>query len=135
MEVERLDHLVLTVRDIAATCTFYSRVLGMRVETFADQRTALHFGQQKINLHLAGQEFEPKAARPAPGSADLCFTTALPLDQVLVHLRACQVVVIEGPARRVGALGSIDSLYLRDPDGNLIEIASYAPVPDGAAGA
>ena len=125
MRVERLDHLVLTVADIDASCTFYQRVLGMQVVTFGQGRKALAFGQQKINLHLHGHEFEPKAHRPVPGSADLCLITATPLSGVLAHLAAEQVEVLEGPVARTGALGRIMSVYFRDPDRNLIEVANY----------
>lgn len=125
MQIDRLDHLVLTVRDIAQTCAFYARVLGMQVVTFDDKRTALQFGQQKINLHETGKEFEPKAFKPTPGSADLCFITSVPLEQVFLHLQDCQVPVIEGPVPRTGAAGSMLSVYLRDPDNNLLEISNY----------
>lgn len=117
------DHLVLTVADIEATCAFYERVQGMRRVAFGAGRVALQFGRQKINLHQAGREFEPKALRPTPGSADLCFLAALPLDSVLAHLAAAGVAIEEGPVVRNGALGPIRSVYLRDPDGNLLEIA------------
>jgi catechol 2,3-dioxygenase-like lactoylglutathione lyase family enzyme len=125
MNIDRLDHLVLTVRDINATCDFFSRVLGMEVITFADGRKALRFGQQKINLHEAGHEFEPKAAHPLPGSSDLCFISSDPLNAVTAHLQSCGVEIIEGPVQRTGAIGVMDSVYLRDPDGNLIEISNY----------
>lgn len=125
MRIERLDHLVLTVRDIAATCEFYARVLGMEVVTFGEGRKALAFGQQKFNLHEAGREFEPKAARPTPGSADLCLIAPGPLDAVIAHLAACDVAILEGPVRRTGALGPIMSVYFRDPDANLIEVSTY----------
>jgi catechol 2,3-dioxygenase-like lactoylglutathione lyase family enzyme len=124
MIIDRLDHLVLTVRDIDATCRFYERVLGMQTVTFAGGRKALKFGHQKINLHRLGREFEPKAAQPAAGSADLCLLTATPIEQVIAHLHACGVHVIEGPVERTGAEGPILSVYLRDPDGNLLEIAN-----------
>jgi catechol 2,3-dioxygenase-like lactoylglutathione lyase family enzyme len=123
--IERLDHLVLTVKDINATCDFYSRVLGMQVVTFGEGREALSFGQQKINLHQAGKEFEPKAEKLTPGSADLCFITQVPLGAVLEHLNACRVEIIEGPVERAGALGAIESAYFRDPDLNLIEVSVY----------
>jgi catechol 2,3-dioxygenase-like lactoylglutathione lyase family enzyme len=123
--IECLDQMVLTVDDLQATCAFYERVLGMQVVTFANGRYALQFGQQKINLHQAGKEFEPKAALPTPGSADLCFITSLPLDQVIAHLHTCNVEIVEGPVSRTGAIGPIESVYIRDPDGNLIEVANY----------
>ena len=116
---------VLTMRDIEATCEFYTRVLGMTVETFGQGRKALRFGQQKINLHQVGQEFEPKARQPTPGSGDLCFITSAPLEQVIDHLRSHGVKIIEGPVPRTGATGFILSVYFRDPDGNLLEIANY----------
>jgi catechol 2,3-dioxygenase-like lactoylglutathione lyase family enzyme len=124
MKLDRLDHLVLTVADVEASIAFYERALGMTAVTFAGGRRALAFGAQKINLHPHGHEFEPKAARPMPGSADLCFITEVPLDAVQAHLATCGVNVIEGPVRRTGATGPILSVYLRDPDGNLIEIAN-----------
>ncbi|ANJ68047.1 hypothetical protein A9404_12285 [Halothiobacillus diazotrophicus] len=124
MHIDSLDHLVLTVADIDATVAFYTRVLGMGVVTFGAGRQALTFGSQKINLHQQGREFEPKADRPTPGSADLCFLTSQPLPDVIGHLNACGVVVIEGPVQRTGAQGPILSVYIRDPDGNLIEIAN-----------
>lgn len=125
MKIERLDHLVLTVADIEATCAFYSRVMGMEVVTFGNGRKALTFGQQKINLHEWGKEFEPKAALPTPGSGDLCFITETPMDAVVEHLKAEQVTIIEGPAKRTGAIGTLMSVYFRDPDGNLIEVSHY----------
>jgi catechol 2,3-dioxygenase-like lactoylglutathione lyase family enzyme len=126
MKLERLDHLVLTVRDIERTCDFYRRVLGMEVVTFGAGRTALRFGAQKINLHLAGKEFDPKAAHPTMGSADLCFLTETPLAEWITHIRGCGAQILEGPVRRTGALGPIESIYLRDPDGNLIEVSTAA---------
>src|SRR5579871_1275936 len=102
MQIDHLDHLVLTVQDIDATCAFYARVLGMQVATFGDGRKALRFGAQKINLHAVGKEFEPKAARPTPGAGDLCFITPTPLEQVMAHLRACGVAIEEGPGRKDG---------------------------------
>lgn len=132
MKVEQLDHLVLTVRDVPVTCTFYAKVLGMTEITFGAGRKALAFGSQKINLHLYRHEFEPKAASPVPGSADLCFVTAMPLVQVIAHLQACDVAILEGPVARTGALGPITSVYFRDPDGNLIEVANQAEPAHGA---
>jgi catechol 2,3-dioxygenase-like lactoylglutathione lyase family enzyme len=125
MQIDRIDHLVLTVRDIPVSCDFYSRVLGMTVVTFGDGRKALAFGEHKINLHLYGQEYEPKAAHPTPGSADLCLVTSLPLARVVAHLKNCSVGLLEGPVQRTGALGPIMSVYFRDPDSNLIEVSNY----------
>lgn len=125
MRIDRLDHLVLTVADIDATCEFYHRALAMEVVTFGPGRKALAFGRQKINLHRQGHEFEPKADRPTPGSADLCFITETPLDDVLAHLSAAGVAVIEGPVDRTGATGQIRSVYFRDLDANLIEVSNY----------
>lgn len=131
MRVTSLDHLVLTVADIAETTAFYTMVLGMRAERFhpADgtTRTALVFGDQKINLHQAGAEFDPKAHRPTPGSADLCFLTETSLDDWQAHLSAHGVAVEDGPVARTGATGPILSIYIRDPDGNLIEVATPQP--------
>ncbi len=125
MQIDRLDHLVLTVADIAVTCDFYSRVLGMEVVTFRGNRKALTFGAQKINLHEVGKEFEPKAALPTPGSADLCLISKEPLPTVMDHLHECQVPILEGPVSRTGATGPILSVYFRDPDSNLIEVSTY----------
>ncbi len=125
MQIESLDHLVLTVQDISITCTFYAQALGMQIVTFGDNRKALQFGKQKINLHQVGKEFEPKALRPTAGSADLCFITQTPLKQVIEQLHASNVNIIEGPVQRTGAVGILNSVYIRDPDGNLIEIANY----------
>ena len=125
MQIQGIDHIVLTARDLTATLAFYQDVLGMRVETFGKQRKALIFGQQKINLHQQGQEFEPKAALPTPGSQDLCFIATTPLAQVIAHLQRCGVAILEGPVARTGATGTIRSVYFRDPDGNLIEVSNY----------
>jgi len=122
--LDRLDHLVLTVADLDRTIAFYRDVLGMRLETFGEGRKALVFGDQKINLHQAGHEFEPKALRPTRGSADLCFLAATPLEQVAVQVETMGVTIEEGPVRRTGATGPILSIYVRDPDGNLVEIAN-----------
>jgi catechol 2,3-dioxygenase-like lactoylglutathione lyase family enzyme len=123
--VESLDHLVLTVRDIDATVAFYTRHLGMREEVFGpERRRALVFGRQKINLHQAGREFEPKAERPVPGSGDLCFLTARPVEEVAAALEAAGVSVETGPVAKTGARRPLLSVYLRDPDGNLIEISN-----------
>ncbi len=125
MKIERIDHVVLTVRDIGATCEFYTRVLGMEVEEFGDGRKALRFGRQKINLHKAGNEFEPKAEKPTPGSGDFCLVTESPLERFIEDLASCGVEVVEGPVERAGALGSMTSVYFRDPDGNLVEVSNY----------
>lgn len=125
--VTALDHLVLTVRDLQATIDFYTRALGMHEVTFAGGRKALGFGSQKINLHLAGREFEPKAQQPTPGSGDLCFLSDMPVEQYAAHLAALGIEVIEGPVARTGAVGPLLSIYLRDPDLNLIEIANQRP--------
>jgi len=124
MNTECLDHLVLTVKDLEATSSFYATVLGMEPITFRGGRRALAFGAQKINLHQYGKEFEPKADRPMPGSADLCFITPVPMPEVLAHLAACEVEIIEGPVARTGATGPLLSVYFRDPDANLIELAN-----------
>jgi len=125
MQVDRIDHLVLTVRDVEVTCDFYARVLGMRVVTFGDGRKALQFGEQKINLHEFGKEFELKALKPTPGSGDICFITRLPLKEVIEHMRSQGIKIVEGPVKRMGAMGQIESVYVRDPDGNLVEVGNY----------
>ena len=124
----RFDHLVLTVRDVAATCAFYRRVLGLEVVTFGQGRTALSFGRQKINLQQAGHELELKAAQPTPGSADFCVSIALPLAELIEHLRRQRVPIEAGPVPRTGALGPMQSVYFRDPDRNLVEVAVYDPL-------
>ena len=124
MEISRLDHLVLTVRDVQKTTSFYETVMGMQKEVFANGRVALKYGGQKINLHEAGKEFEPKAHNPTPGSADLCFITQMPLNDAMDHLKRCGVEIIEGPVERTGANGPIRSFYFRDPGDNLIEVAN-----------
>jgi catechol 2,3-dioxygenase-like lactoylglutathione lyase family enzyme len=125
IDIHSLDHLVLTVADLDETIDFYEHVLGMRPVRFGDGRRALEFGPSKINLHETGREIEPHARMPVSGSADLCLVTTTPPDQVLAHLRARNVTVEIGPVPRTGARGPITSVYVRDPDGNLIEIASY----------
>lgn len=120
----RIDHVVLTVRDVDRTTSFYVEVLGMRAVTFGEGRRALAFGDQKLNLHEAGHEFEPKARAPTPGSVDLCFVTETPLDDVVTRLRTHEVAIEHGPVAKVGARGPLRSIYLRDPDGNLVEIAN-----------
>lgn len=125
MEVKLLDHLVLTVANIESTCKFYTTALGMEVITFGDNRKALKFGNQKINLHQFGNEFEPKAFKPTPGSADLCFITDHHLNDVILELKNNCIEIEEGPIERTGASGKINSIYLRDPDFNLIEVSNY----------
>lgn len=125
MNIERLDHLVLTVADIERTCAFYTRVLGMEIVHFGEGRTALRFGRQKINLHAADAVPGLVADKPTPGSGDLCFITATPLSEVTTHLARCQVPLVAGPGPRAGAIGTIQSVYIRDPDQNLIEISNY----------
>lgn len=124
MKIDGLDHLVLTVKDIDVTASFYSSILGMDIVTFGSGRKALSFGAQKINLHQHRNEFEPKAQEPTPGSADLCFITSIPLPDVVSHLSSCNIAVIEGPVQRTGATGPILSVYFRDPDMNLIEVSN-----------
>jgi catechol 2,3-dioxygenase-like lactoylglutathione lyase family enzyme len=125
MKIECLDHLVLTVKSIPATCDFYSRVMGMEVVTFGNDRKALAFGSQKINLHEAGKEVDPKAHRPTSGSADLCFISAIPAAEVVKQLKQQGVEILAGPVQKTGALGPIVSVYFRDPDLNLIEVSNY----------
>ncbi|PXW23863.1 VOC family protein [Paraburkholderia caballeronis] len=121
--IDHLDHLVLTCVDPDATKHFYTEVLQMQLETFRGDRIAFRFGNQKINLHVRGREFEPKAHLPAPGALDLCFIASVPLDQVIAHLHACGWPIVEGPVERTGATQKIRSVYVRDPDLNLIEIS------------
>jgi len=128
--IESLDHLVLTVADIEASVAFYCGVLGMERVIFAGGRTALSFGRQKINLHQQGREFEPKAQVPTSGSADLCFVTSWPLEHVQARLARASIAIEEGPVPRTGAMGPIISLYVRDPDGNLVEISRYQTESD-----
>ena len=124
MHIDRIDHVVLTVRDIEATCGFYQRVLGMKVLSFEGGRRALAFGNQKFNLHQAGKEFEPKADRPTPGSADFCLITTTPIAEVVAHLNSCGVRILDGPVQRTGATGPILSVYFRDLDLNLVEVSN-----------
>lgn len=123
--IDRLDHFVLTVRDLDRTVDFYERVLGMRLVTFGEGRKALAFGRQKINLHVAGREFEPKARAPQPGSGDFCLIAQIPLEEVQSRLAACGVPIEQGPVDKTGATGPLRSLYIRDPDDNLVEISNY----------
>ena len=128
--IDHLDHLVLTTSHEAECIRFYTELLGMQLESFVGgtppvERRAFRFGNQKINLHVKGREFEPKAHTPVPGALDLCFIAALPMAQVIDRLNAAGVRIIEGPVQRTGATGKITSVYLRDPDLNLIEISEY----------
>ncbi|UTX49759.1 VOC family protein [Chryseobacterium sp. MA9] len=125
MEIKNLDHLVLTVTDIDKTIEFYTHVMGFEAVTFGDNRKALIFGNQKINLHQKGHEFEPKAERPTTGSADLCFIAQTDIHDVMEELRQKNVEIIEGIVDRTGAVGKIKSVYFRDPDQNLIEVSNY----------
>lgn len=122
--VDSLDHLVLTVRDPEATCRFYETVLGMERKTFGDGRLALHFGVQKLNLHPADRVIDPNVRHATPGSADLCFLTATPMDDVVSHLERCGIAIVTGPGERTGATSRLMSVYVYDPDENLIEIAN-----------
>ncbi|MCF8053368.1 MAG: VOC family protein [Desulfobacterales bacterium] len=126
MYVDGIDHFVLTVKDIDTTCAFYERVLGIKTVIFGGNRKALTFGTQKINLHQRGKEFEPKAKSPTPGAADFCLITSIPISDVVAHLSTCGVRVLEGPVQKIGARGPMVSVYLRDPDQNLIEVSNYA---------
>ncbi len=126
MQIRHLDHLVLTVKSLDLTLAFY-KALGMEEVTFSNNRKALIFGSQKINLHEAGHEFEPKAQTPMPGSADLCFIVDTPLEQVIKELEANGIEIVEGPVDRTGAVSPIRSVYVRDPDQNLIELSNPAP--------
>ncbi len=123
--IDHIDHFVLTVRDVAVTCEFYQRALGMRSEVFGDNRCALKFGRQKINLHVAGKELEPKATHPMPGGGDFCLITKTPIDAVVAHLESVGVSIELMPSLRTGAVGPITSVYFRDPDGNLVEVSTY----------
>ena len=123
--IESIDHIVFTVKSIDATCEFYQQALGMEVATFGEGRKALSFGQQKINLHQSGKEFEPKAENPAPGTQDICLITHMPIAEVTKQLEKKGVEIEDGPVRRTGASGPIMSIYFRDPDSNLIEVSNY----------
>ena len=125
MEIESIDHVVLTVRDLERTCDFYRSVLGFQVVSFGGGRKGLQFGRQKLNLHVYGKEFEPKALHPTPGAIDLCFITTTPLDEVRRELGEKGIAIEVGPVEKVGAVGKLLSVYVRDPDQNLIEIANY----------
>jgi len=127
IQIDHLDHLVLTVADLEKTVQFYTSILGMTLEEFGErlERKALRFGNQKINLHLKGKEFEPKAKTPLPGSADLCFIAQTSIEEVQSTLKEKGIAIEEGPVKRTGATGPILSIYLRDPDGNLLELSNY----------
>ena len=124
--IDHLDHIVLTTAHTEQCIDFYTRVLGMKFERFGEGRMALKFGGQKINLHEKGREFEPKATLAAPGTLDICFIASVPLEDVIARLAACNVPIIEGPVMKTGARGPIRSVYVRDPDGNLVEISERA---------
>lgn len=124
-KIKSLDHLVLTVKNIDKSVEFYTTVLGMEKEVFKENRVALKFGHQKINLHELGNEFEPKALNVKEGSADLCFITQTSVEEFKKHIESLGIEVMEGPVKRTGAIGEIFSIYLRDPDGNLIEVSNY----------
>ena len=126
ISIDRIDHIVLTVFDLERTLDFYARVLGMEPVTFAGGRRGLAFGRQKLNLHQAGREYEPKALRPAPGAIDLCFIAATPLEAVVAELGRHGVAIVEGPVAKTGALGPMTLVYFRDPDGNLVEVSNYS---------
>ena len=126
MKIDSIDHVVLTVKDISATCDFYSKVLGMEVVTFGEGRKALAFGSQKINLQQFGRESTLIAEKPTPGSADICFITSVPVSEVIAHLQSFGVKLIGGPVERNGARGMMMSVYFRDPDLNLVEVSNYA---------
>jgi catechol 2,3-dioxygenase-like lactoylglutathione lyase family enzyme len=125
MKIDSIDHVVFTVKDIDATCTFYAKVLGMEVVTFGENRKALSFGSQKINLQQLGRESTLIADKPTSGSADVCFITSLTLSEVIAHLKSCGINLIAGPVERNGARGLMMSIYFRDPDMNLVEVANY----------
>jgi catechol 2,3-dioxygenase-like lactoylglutathione lyase family enzyme len=126
MKIDSIDHVVFTVKDIKATCDFYSKVLGMEIVTFGEGRKALAFGSQKINLQQLGRESTLIADKPTSGSADICFVTSVPVPEVVAHLNSCGVRLVEGPVERNGARGMMMSVYFRDPDLNLVEISNYA---------
>ena len=125
MDIKSIDHIVLTVKDIEATCDFYSRIMGMQVVTFRGNRKALKFGNQKINLHQIGKEFEPKAHYPTSGSADLCFVADTNINGIIEELQSNSIQIIKGPVEQIGAKGKMISVYFRDPDLNLVEVSNY----------
>jgi catechol 2,3-dioxygenase-like lactoylglutathione lyase family enzyme len=125
MRIDRIDHFVITARDVGKTAEFYSRVLGMEVVSFAGGRTALTFGRQKINLHQAGEEVVPHARTPQVGGADFCLIADGKIEEIAAHIEACGVEIEIAPSPRTGATGPITSVYFRDPDGNLVEVSTY----------
>jgi catechol 2,3-dioxygenase-like lactoylglutathione lyase family enzyme len=126
MKIDSIDHVVFTVKDINATCEFYSKVLGMETVTFGEGRKALAFGSQKINLQQLGRESTLIAEKPTPGSADICFVTSMSISEIIAHLNSCGVRLVGGPVERDGARGLMMSVYFRDPDLNLVEVSNYA---------
>jgi len=126
MKIDSIDHVVFTVKDINATCEFYSKVLGMETVTFGEGRKALAFGSQKINLQQLGRESTLIAEKPTPGSADICFVTSMSISEIIAHLNSCGVRLVGGPVERNGARGLMMSVYFRDPDLNLVEVSNYA---------
>lgn len=125
MKLSHIDHFVITVSSIDESVAFYTTVLGMQLVEFSEGRKALAFGNQKINLHEVGKEFEPKAKAPKAGSSDFCLIAETSIEDVISHLVKCGITIEEGPITRTGATGSITSVYFRDPDGNLIELSNY----------
>ena len=123
--IDHIDHIVLTTRDLQGCIRFYTDVLGMKLEKFAENRLALKFGTQKLNLHEWGKEFTPRAHVAAPGTLDLCFIAAIPLEAVIDTLKKNDIPILEGPVAKTGAQGKIRSVYVRDPDLNLVEISEY----------
>jgi catechol 2,3-dioxygenase-like lactoylglutathione lyase family enzyme len=123
--IDHIDHIVLTTRDLEACIRFYTEVLGMKLERFSEKRLSLNFGAQKINLHEWGKEFEPRAHVAVPGSLDLCFIASVPLQKVMEKLKAMHIEILEGPVAKTGAMGPMQSVYVRDPDLNLVEISEY----------
>ena len=123
--IDHIDHIVLTTRDLQGCIRFYAEVLGMKLEKFAEGRLALKFGAQKINLHEWGKEFEPRAHVAAPGTLDLCFIASAPLKNVMEKLKGAGIPILEGPVKKTGAMGPMQSVYVRDPDLNLVEISVY----------
>ena len=128
MNISQLDHMVMTVRDIEQTCHFYSEVLGLEVVSYGDNRKAIFLGNQKIKLHEFGKEYKPHAKYPSPGSADLCFLTDMQMQYVVEQLAEKKVKIVDGPVQRIGTHGHILSVYIKDPDGNLIEIANQMSI-------